>query len=346
MKKSVLALILALILVFSLIACTAGTDKPEESGKETGEETTAAVKKSKKVKEAEELIEKGEIEAAYELLKGAENDEVAASMLGNFKYVLTGMSGDWANGVTLTVSDDYTKWVVTNENGDKTSYEQTKDGKMKEIRSSGTGYQWAYYFDEDGYRTAYEGIDSNGKKSSSAYTLDSHKNTVEERYDRADGSVEVTKYRNSYDENGRLVAREGTRGNYSWVYVYYYENGNKVRELYLSSMGGYSTILYLYDENGRITERINTDDSSTGHTYYTYDDAGRMLSRHDMYGNSTNEYFQDYTYDENGNWITYKYTYKGSDTESVYTTMFTYKLVYTETNVDVIMDEVIWWTID
>jgi len=347
MKKSLLALILAIVLVFSLIACTAGTDKPEESGKETGEETTAAVKKSKKVKEAEELIEKGEIEAAYELLKGAENDEVAASMLGNFKYVLTGMSGTWSEGVTLTVSDDYTKWVLTYENGSKYSFEQTKDGKMKEKRFFNSGTQYIYLYDEDGDETYYEAAYSDGTKSTTTYTRDSHKNLVEYRWDKTDGSVEVIKYQNSYDENGRLVCKETTYNGSTSVTVYYYdENGNQVRSFYLNSSKDSNTSLWLYDENGRNTDYIYTRGSSTDHFYYTYDDAGRRLSAHGVYSNGGYEYFEERTYDENGNWIMEKYTSKSTDYENVYTDTFTYKLVYTETNVDMMNNEIIMWVLD
>ena len=169
-------------------------------------------------------------------------------------------------------------------------------------------------YDKDGRWIKWTSYEKGGKvKYSNEYEYDEHGNKLLER-DLVDR--DVTRYKNTYDENGRLTQ---VVKKYETIIYQYNEKGQLVRESERYSYLGTLTNEYEYDDAGNLIKHIwNGYSGKKSYYFYKYDssnrqvasiecnsddpDAGKVLSKRAMYyvDNTATEPYMVKTWDEDG----------------------------------------------
>lgn len=232
--------------------------------------------------EAKAAIAEGRYEAAYHYLL-TDTSEEAAALLARFSYV-PGGGGDNSG-------------VVVDENGNLLS------------RPVIPGVS---DFDSDGLVDGSLAWDPSGKATREEYTYDDkgRVQTIAMVYVNGDEeSREIYAY--TYDDADNLVKRELTDVNgkkKTWVYTYD-EKGRCIKEE--SGGEGYVdiTITYAYDEADRLVLSYETygDSDSWRKTENTYDANGNLL-KNEYLTSKGGGWTYEYTYDAEGNQISYSHT--------------------------------------
>ena len=261
MKKLICVFVLVIISVFSLVSC-----KTDDYNK------------------ALELIEMGENEEAYELLKSVGFYKNAKKMLKDFYFVPTQIVG---NRFVLEISYDErhfpVKYILDISDGKSVytaDYEFDDNGFLIGQTESGFGkHVTKYFYNNEGlldYAVTYDAYDKQFLEETK-YTYDDDGNLIEEDYgntkriyvyDRKGKLVKaftttdktgaeekvVTKY--SYDSKGRLMEKTGdplSRYDFS---KYSYDSDGRLVKVTGRYVGEIETITSVYDDNDNLVEEI------------------------------------------------------------------------------------------
>lgn len=169
-------------------------------------------------------------------------------------------------------------------------------------------------YNKDGRRIKWTSYEKGGKiEYSNEYEYDEHGNKLIER-DLVDR--DVTRYKNSYDSEGRLT--QVVRG-YETTTYQYNDKGQLVRESERYTFLGTLTNEYVYDDAGNLIQYIwNGYSGKKSYYFYKYDslnrriasiecnsddpDAGKVLSKRAMYyiDDTATEPYMVKTWDEDG----------------------------------------------
>lgn len=254
----------------------------------------AQIRNSYNKAKAEELILKGELQAAYDLLCNLENPTEEEEIIrSGFRYQLTEISDDNGRKTTHTYDEKgnllkaeqlrFGKYdrITTIYTYDKKSNILTKEHMeyFNEIPIRSECYYSEYFYDENGILQAEDRYDTD-RLSKSSLTC-------------------------KYDENGRLVS--------------------KFREDYPAD-----AYTYTYDDKGNLICEECSWFSSYQEWYkidYTYDENGKLCAYEKNYStpyNTTDWEKVSYTYDINGNIETKQV----NNSYSLTTSTYTYQLIY------------------
>ena len=281
---------------------------------------------------AQKLIDKGNYQAAYDILKKMDNNKNAQELLQNFQFVLVQRQSGYLlsenahdkdvytyneygllckseseNGVFEYEYDQNKRLVKELYNGSMTNeYEYDSKGNIiKHTSWWGSypqfGYEYAY---DDQGRMIREVVlrgnpDFNILELSytTDYTYDQDDNMTSSTVTYQNGSTARTDY--VYDENGNLIREE--RGAVVVEYVYD-DKGNILEEKNNST-----TVQYTYDQNGHLTQKISKDLTSGYVNYsfiYEYDGNGNVIKEtQESQMNGPYKGVTSYTYDKNGTLI-------------------------------------------
>lgn len=318
MKKTIVTVLLVFAVLSNLVACG-----------------------GKSIKNAKELISKGEYEQAYELLLQSNNKE-ATKLLNHFYWVPVDII---TNGKTYShvynENNLPTKAVYSED--DYCDYTYDESGriiKTKEITYGGE------LVTEDTYN-------ENGNLISQKYIYDSEIiGTAEYIYENGILMREIcdiygNKYVSEivYNEKGQVVKRinkyeNGTEEFYEYRYD---ERGNCVYDSSPYIDGTTQIRNYTFDQDNKLLLKAITFTDGVHMRYeYTYDQSGRVVRIDYIFGFSANvddeRSYYLYEYDQHGNVIKYTESDDGAKEE---VTQITYKLVYI--NYD--FDDGVKWTL-
>ena len=237
MKRMILAGFLICLLLTSLISC-----------------------KQKQYNEALDLIEQGQIEAAYAMLGEMGDYRKAQELLTHFYKV------------PVRVIKDQGHNVVTVE------YAYGEDSLLRQIaykHSDGYNATEDYTFDSDGNLTQYLHTDQEGTRIIRDYAYDANGNMLRKTVTSPDGSKGITAC--TYDASNRLTRETfwHEQGEQSAIDYIYDGNGYLLRKIYSDAPSEES---YAYDGDGNLIKRVHTHYDGGKDVYeYTYDGDGNML---------------------------------------------------------------------
>lgn len=266
----IFALVLVLVMCAAVLAACANTN-------------------AARYREAFDLLEQKDYEAAYALFTELGDYKDAAKEVAKFHYVPTSYTAEYTDSEGTTIETNTVSYnennlisqcVLTYENGDTHTCSCTynENGKLTKVVCS----------DADGSRTYYECVyNANG-------------DVVKEAHHYYDGYF-VT-YENFYDENGQRVKVVVEDDTGKEVYDVVHNEKGKIARFSLKDENGEEARAeeYLYDEDGRLIKMnyINSGEI-TGFMTYEYNENGDMIK--ERMGDET-DYFsiREYTYDANG----------------------------------------------
>ena len=299
LKRIVSAVVLVTMLVCILTSCAAITKITDYFNR-----TVRSYNK------ALELIEQGEYQAAYDILKGITDYEPAAEEFKKFHFALTNITEEYtdANG---------------NVTKDISTYFYNECGMLiQEIRAYSEGqYIDEYEYDANGNMTKKVLTQANGNKSTFEYTYDKKGNMTSESYTYNDEETQTTTF--TYDKNGKLLTEsyKYADGLGESVTEYTYNvNGDVVKKAqkYLYTYEGVTNesagecIDYTYDANRNLIKEVRTHNSDKEIFDFTYDANGNVIKESYSVVNQSGNIFvyhtYDYTFDANGNNIKTVYT--------------------------------------
>lgn len=261
-------------------------------------------------KQAQDLINSGKYEEAYEKLKELGDFKDAKVLLSRFHYALVTWrkSGSYSNDVTVSYGENNLpkQMLAINYNGDKVYNDFTYDEKGNIISCTHTN--------ANGSRDFYDYVyDSNGKLIKKVPSSGNY----------------VTYY--YYGSNGKVsrMVNDYTTG-YDYTYEYTYDSANNLTKETLTYNGRRSVHDHTYDANGKLIKTVLTyADGNKDIIEYTYNASGQLVK--EFTTKYTNQpYTYTYEYDANGNLIKETYTSLGSPI----TTQYTYNLVYIPYDID------------
>ena len=263
MKKLIFVLLLVVISLFSLSSC-----KADDYDK------------------ALELIEAGENEEAYELLKSVGFYKNARKMLKDFYFVPTRIGNEYSSADIIYDERHFpVKYVLHHNNGKESLafYEFDDNGFLIGMLENDSGkFETKYFYNRDGqleYEVNYWASDKQVLYEAS-YTYDDDGNMIEKdygdlkriyTYDRKGKLVKafsitgepnaeekvVTTY--FYDSKGRLIKKVGdplSKYNYS---EYFYDSKGRLAKTEGDYVGEIETITSVYDDNGNLVREILED---------------------------------------------------------------------------------------
>ena len=347
MFKKLTALLLAFVMTLFLSACGENkSNKKEEKIKD-------AV-----VKQALDLIDKGSIEEAYDLLynikeQNEEQEElfqkfvwvqVEETRIENETTIFNLKSNYNANGYLLsnTVIDrddagSYNEKLTYNADDDLLSYEYTNNG---------TVYRIDHTYDKKGnmlsskygeHITENFTYHNNGKIASYTYKTPDNAATLYGIYGPQLFTV-------TYNQEGKPL-KEKTISNQngkasSTETIYSYDSqGNLLTESTTGSDGYWSKEINTYDKNGNLlTHNLSSSYNVFKSEICTYDKYGHISTRdvtsEGGVSSESDNYSQKYTYDENGNILSEHTYYNGGAWEKLVYTYHSngYKLTQTYTD--------------
>ena len=262
----------------------------------------------KKYNEALDLLDAGEHEAAYEILKELGNYKDAEELLKKFRYVLVITEPSTITEDGTLVSSDPSIYTYTNDGllskntfGERVSefvYDKNKN-LIKTISTDGSVREYTY--DDDG--NVIKDISYSGETPMYGY---------EYAFDKKGNMIKKTVLQNTNPDFDDLSMR------FTVDYTYD-ENGNLITALETTSGGSKYQIDYIYDESGKLIREVNPiDDGMVTIVEYAYDESDKLLKETNYY----NEYVIDYTYDSNGNLIKEKRSGKSASLD------YTYEYIY------------------
>lgn len=297
---------------------------------------------SVKYLQAMSLIESGKYAEAYELLTQLGNYKDAANYLSNFYYFPTkiylteSIDQDMLRLITsyidIVLNDerfpvetiyeyndqDHNKW--------KKQYSYDSEGRLTRESDSDSANEYIY--------------DSNGNLIKEIYSFEGEiRRTTEYTYDRLGyliaKSFGDTTYTYKYDYRGNLI--EEVRGSNSVInYTYdsqdrlltsvrkydlsfshpdediiectYDLKGNLVKRVEKYAYEPSYTYYFTYDDNNNLIQELREDVvNRKSYIDYTYDSKGQIIKTVQYSSDSTAVYTYEYSYDEYGNLIEYKY---------------------------------------
>ena len=317
--------------------------------------------KQKQYNEALDLIEQGEIEAAFDMLGEMGDDRKAQELLTHFRYVPTKIvfyygeeravrtytydEHSLLEQIVVSAPDSiyYTEHFVYDADGRMISQSQKNVFEMTTVKED-------YTYDENGNLSSMVSIASDGSVHHRyEYTYDKNGNLICETYENILGESKTVDY--TYDTDGRLLRIAHTGDFSAAIEEYTYDaGGNMVRHIYVDDIDGETVKSCTYDANGNLIQEVEVyPDGGTWLRDYRYDTNGNMLRMVITYPDgdiSTTEYTYDVegrlllskTTHPNGGIGTYEYTYDahGNKMKQVYTSQrgstesyeYEYQLVY------------------
>lgn len=287
MLKKLTALLLALVMTLSFSACSKNKDdKKDKSSASTTEKIQDAT-----VKKALNLIDKGDLYGAYDLLYNTkERNEAQEELFNKFQFELD--EEYWTeNGQTI-----FTRKYTYNDDG----YLLSCNIIAKE----------SDYFDE-------------GYTQNETASYDKNNNLLYYNLTEQDGDIyNVT---HTYDKNGNMLSSK--YGKYVSEEFTYHGNGQVASYTYKNSTNDYGPIerIETYDKKGNILTKkstynlLNKGETTYDETTYNYDKNGNILSEKTIYHDGSQSK-DEYTYDKKGNMIDEYHSYSNGDwTKNVYT---------------------------
>ena len=293
-----------------------------------------------KYNEACSLLEKKDYEAAYALFLELGDYKDAAKKASYFRYIPTSHHVEY----------------ISDEGSDITNYTVTlNDMNLPKMivaeYSSGSKHTCTITYNEFGYITRRECVNSDGATSLYEAIYDENGNILGDTHRDKDGNV--TTFECTYNENGQISevvttnAPEYYYDSYTCTYdkygreikvVYVYDGEISIEESTYTEDGkllkvtwstesdeAYSINDYVYDENGRLVEILFTESGEdAGFRKTTYNDEGKILTEH-VYYSFGYEYTSVFEYDKHGNAIKTVYTDDEAGDEIIETT---YTFVY------------------
>ena len=246
----------------------------------------------------------------------------------DYSYTETNTYDAKGNLVKRTYVSDY-------GSEDTTTYTYNDKGLLAEelYESDGYSYTTVYAYDARNNKTSEKTTYPDGDTSSTVYTYDDAGNCLTEEYAGYGGDSRKTV--STYNAAGQLLTATDTSkygdgdGDTSVQTITYDAAGNRVKEEYHSTSvwngetSEYSyTYTYTYDAGGRVlrSESANSD-GSTSVSEYTYDDAGRELTwKYTGTSEDASTMSSEYSYDAQGRPVTIAWT----DEDGTVTTTNTY----------------------
>lgn len=247
-----------------------------------------------KYDEAISLINSGNIDGAYEMLKTLGDYEPAVKTLARFRYVATEISFGKFDNIGNNIGENGVYTLTLNENGLPAK---------RVVQNSSDGKTFEYYYDSNGNLVKETETSRNGKTRTYEYTYDSKGNKIKEVETDLEGNQYINEY--VYDEKDNIIKEECYYSHaYDDRYVFEYTynaDGNVIKQVstsYSSIVDPYTIVTdYTYDAKGNLVK----ESRSNGDVYdYTYDNVGNLIK--EVYTDEngyvdTDEYF----YDERGN---------------------------------------------
>jgi len=167
-------------------------------------------------------------------------------------------------------SSNYTAFAY-DDNGNRTSMKDVKDGKVTETTYAYDGLDELYQYVQDGNTVTYS-YDGSGNKTKVSYAAGNETKNIEYKYDMLNrlNSILLNNQKTadySYDKVGnRLTMSNGTDS-----YKYDYNQFNSLKQI---SKNGSIETTFTYDANGNETKEI----AGTKTTSYGYDKADRLIT--------------------------------------------------------------------
>ncbi len=281
-----------------------------------------------KCQRAQNLIDAGAYEAAYEILKEMEDNKNAQELLQNFHFVLVKRESGYlissnAPHETVLTYNEYGLLSRSSSEGTVFDYEYDENKRLVKTFYNGS-MDNEYVYDDKGNLVKHTSWAGDFPQFGYEYTYDDQGNMIKEVVLRGEYDFKIlqvsytTDY--TYDKDGNMTAKAWTYPNGSTTrtdYVYD-KDGNLIRE----EMGAV-VVEYFYDKDGKLLEEKHAD----AVVQYTYDKDGKLTkTQRDENVNTTSEYTCEYFYDENGWLIKETYTgYGNSVSQEVRaTTAYTY----------------------
>ncbi len=281
-----------------------------------------------KQNKAQKLIEQGDYQAAYEILKQMDNNKNAQKLLQNFQFVLVQRESGYllsenAHNIAVYTYNEY--GLLCKSESDNNVFEYEYDQNKRLVKTSHNGSLTnEYEYDSKGNLIKHTSWSGRYPQFGYEYAYDDQGRMIREVVLRGNPEFNVlevsytTDY--TYDKDGNMTSKTWTYSNGSTTrtdYVYD-KDGNLIRE----EMGAV-VVEYIYDKDGKILEE-KYDDAVV---QYTYDKDGKLTKKQrDEHVNTTSEYTSEYFYDENGRLIKETYTGYGNSVhqEVKATTAYTY----------------------
>lgn len=290
MKHRLLSLLLAALICLSLASCA------------MQQETPTPVRAPLEI--AQELLEKGDVAAAYKLLFNLERKtKTESELLSRFVFVPTEYRLE-QSVFSYTYNEDGTPATLV-------------------VHDENTQYTITYTYSEDGTTCTQVSFEQE-PPFTTVYTLNAEENTIVFSYDTPSGSGTHTKV---YDSTGRLLSWniEGYDGDGSFRTrnAFYNENGLLEQEYFVSDVIGEYTHTYEYDRADKPVRRIEKYADSSSATYvYSYRESG-LLSTIE---NARQERVVRFTYKYEDNTLIKTQQTEERGVKEPY--VFTYRLMY------------------
>ncbi|MBO5842377.1 MAG: RHS repeat protein [Clostridia bacterium] len=285
-----------------------------------------------KQNQAQKLIDQGDYQAAYDILKEMDNNKNAQELLQNFQFVLV----QRRSGYLLSESAHNNAVYTYNEYGllcksesETGVFEYEYDQNKRLVKALYNGSMINEYASDDVGNLVKETIWSGDTPiSGREYVYDDQGNLIQEKELR--GMLDLPYLQLSYtidytyDQDGNMTSMTVTYQNGSTArtdYVYD-KDGNLIREergavvveyVYdskgniLEEKNNSTAVQYTYDQNGHLTQKISKNLTSGYVEYsfiYEYDGNGNVIKEtQESQMNGHYKGVTSYTYDKNGNLI-------------------------------------------
>ena len=325
--------------------------------------TACSLGNASKYRQALELTEQGDYEAAYALFTELGDYKDAAEEAAKFHYIpiketaqLISPEGTRIENLVISLNENNLPYqcIKTGENGYQHTclYSYTAGNQLMKITCSatdGTTENYECTYDQNGYLIKEHSVYGDGSTSTYEYAYDENGNQTkmvitessgyfysgEYTYDAEGREIKsvitddygTSTYENVYDAEGNLIKEIMTDESGTTIYENVYDaEGNRTKEIMSDENGNAFTIYeYSYDEQGNLLETtIKEGDSTWTMTKCTYDEKGQLISEYFDFGDG-HFFAYEYAYDDNGN-VSKKRVYGSSGYDDTYTTE--YKLVY------------------
>ena len=301
--------------------------------------TACSLGNASKYRQALELTEQGDYEAAYALFTELGDYKDAKKEAAKFRYVpiketaeFISPDGTKIENLVISLNENNLPFqnIKTGENGYQHTclISYTADNQLMKVSCSATDGTTEYYectYDQNGNLIKEYTVYQDGSTSTSEYTYNENGDRTKLEITESTGYFYSAEY--TFDADGR-ESKVIITDEYG-IYIYnnvYDEEGNLIQEIVTDENSNETTIYeHSYDEQCNLLETtINEGDSVWVSRKCTYDENGQTIREHH---NFSDGYFVtwEYAYDANGNVINKHININGSSNET-YTTE--YKLVY------------------
>ena len=291
MKKIISIIVLVCVMALSLTSCDMVMDVINKvTGKEPTEQKEPYDPNKEVFDGALKLIEDGNIEEAYDILKGLEGYEPAEAELEKFYFVPVSFNYT-SEGVSVLSYD-----IEYNERDLLSKLTTNQEGKV---------YVWEFTYDDNGNMIRSTTSNLWGElQATMVQEFDENNNVIEATAEYEDGRFEYEEY--TYNSDGKLINYVYTdyKGIITTIEYTYSSDGEHVIREHLKTDGNTQTTTRVYDTEGKILEETIRVPAQilVITTQYTYNENGiiskKTVSGKYKYAEILSEV---YTYDENGN---------------------------------------------